>query len=109
MNCIVFIASTTGKNIIKMKQLHQQFGTNIPCFLQYEGGTGLNYLCCVDSLVDSESICMKHGYDYHRLVEIKIDESLYTSEYTIHPTYNKQEPKYRLDKNRQYILDDDDD
>ena len=35
MNCIIFIASTTGKNLIKMKQLHQQFGTNIPRFLQF--------------------------------------------------------------------------
>lgn len=101
MKCAVFIASTTAeKKLVNIRTLHHHFGINIPNYLQYEGGTGLNYLCCVDYLVDSKAICANYGYDYVHLGEIEINESLYSSEYTIYPTYSRDDPKYVLEKNK---------
>lgn len=98
VNC--FIVSTTSKNKTQIDFLHNLFGTNIPNYLQYEGGTGLNYLCCVKNDVDVLEICNKYDYKCSYLYEMEIEENKYNNLYTIHPTYDKDGEKYKLEHNR---------
>lgn len=82
-----------------IERLHKSFGFNIPKYLQYEGGTGLNYLCCVDSKVEIDKICDIFHFEYSRpFYEMDINKKYYTNEYIIHPTYKKDGPKFLLRK-----------
>ena len=86
------------ENPIPIENLYRLFGENLPYFLQYEGGSRPNYLFCVDSNIDVKTICGQNGYEYHSLYTLEIDPCMYTNEYTIHPTYSKDGPKYVLEK-----------
>ena len=91
-----FVVSTTSENPVKMDTLYSKFGQGIPRYLQYEGGTGLNYLCCVDAATDVKTICGEYGYGCGPLNMLEVEDSMYTSEYTPHPTYSADGPKFRL-------------
>ena len=79
-----------------IEELCEQFGSNIPKYLEYEGGSGWPYLFCVDADVDYVKICKANGYDIHPTctTKLQIDKSTYNNKYQIHPTYNK--PEYVL-------------
>lgn len=102
VNC--FVASTTSKNLIKINTLHKIFGNNIPNYLHYEGGTGMNYLCCVKNDIDVIEICNEHNYKINYLYKMEIDENIYNDLYTVHPTYNKDGEKYKLEKKINLLL-----
>jgi hypothetical protein len=76
-----------------IEELCEQFGSNIPKYLEYEGGSGWPYLFCVDDDVDYVKICKANGYDIHPTctTKLQIDKSTYNNKYQIHPTYNKSE------------------
>ena len=98
VNCFVvnfFYGNCKEKN---MKELHKLFGENIPQYLQYEGGKGCNYLCCVDAIIDVIQICKDYGVEITKPSLLEIDDTKYNNQYQIHPTYTKDPPHFVLEK-----------
>lgn len=80
-------------------KIHKEFGKNIPNYLQYEGGKGCNYLCCVDSQINFQDICKKYDITIDYPYYMEIDKDKYNDNYTIHPTYTKEDPHFELEPN----------
>jgi hypothetical protein len=93
-----FVVSTNGKNPIKIEMLHKKLDPNSPTPLPYEGGTGLNYLCCVDTSIDVKTICLENGYECHTLYPLEIEDTKYNNHFYPHPTYNKDGAQYKVGK-----------
>lgn len=86
------------ENPVNIETIYAELGTNIPKYLQYEGGSGGNtYLCCVDITVDVKEICKKYAYECDTLYQIEVDEDKYNNFYTIYPTYSRDGAKFALD------------
>lgn len=103
VNC--FTVKVFHTNRIDIKNVFNEFGNNIPNYLQYEGGSmdGCVFLFCVDINVDVEKICKKYNCDCSRLEQLTIDCNKYNSSYTIHPNYKKY-GSYTLEPNIQYNI-----
>lgn len=80
--------------------IYEKFGNNIPKYCIYDGCmTGCVYLCCVDVRVNVVEICAKYGYEWAEekyFDKMEIPDKMYTSEYTIYPTYKTTGPRYVL-------------
>ncbi len=96
VNC--FTITRKSENPTPINIVYEEFGNNIPKYLQYEGGTGgITYLCCVEIRVDVRSICEKYDYECGTLYQIEIvGEEMYNNSYTIYPTYKKEGPQFIL-------------
>jgi hypothetical protein len=70
----------------KIRTLFLEFGHNTPKYLQYEGGSndGMTVVCCVDSSIDAESICLENCVRYSKLHEIEIDKMMYNNSHCVH-------------------------
>lgn len=85
-----FTITRKTDNPINVNTVHSEFGTNIPNFLQYEGGSGgCTFLCCVDIQVNVKEICDKYNYECGTLYQIHIDDNKYNNLYIIYPSYKK--------------------
>jgi len=81
-----------------MKELSNEFGKNIPKSLQFDGGTlgFITHLFCVDDNVNIEEICKKYNCEIGEPYKIEIEDSMYTNNYTIRPSYKKEGPRFYL-------------
>jgi hypothetical protein len=70
----------------KIRTLFLEFGHNTPKYVQYEGGSndGMTVVCCVDSSIDAESICLENCVRYSKLHEIEIDKMMYNNSHCVH-------------------------
>ena len=82
-------------------------GSNIPKYLQYEGGNrGNTFLFCIDSSVNVQEICDKYKYECGTIYQLEIEENTYHHSHTIYPTYAKDGPKFVLQTNKiRYLYD----
>jgi hypothetical protein len=77
--------------------IYQEFGTEIPKYLQYEGGSGDNtYLCCVDARINVKKLCETYNYECGTLYQMEVAEDMYNNSYTIYPTYKKEGEQFVL-------------
>jgi hypothetical protein len=75
----------------------EEFRSNIPKYLQYEGGSGgTTFLCCVAAGVNVSEICDKYNYECGTIYQLEMDDDKYNNAYTIYPTYMKDGPKFVL-------------
>lgn len=83
---------------VVIKQLSNEFGKNIPRFSQYEGGRMgfITNLFCVDENIDVDKICKKYECQMGLPEKMRIENTMYNSDYTIYNTYNKEGPKFQL-------------
>jgi hypothetical protein len=81
-----------------MKELSNEFGKNIPKSLQFDGGTlgFITHLFCVDDNVNIKEISKKYNYEISEPYKIEIEDSMYTNNYTIRPSYKKEGPRFYL-------------
>ncbi len=66
---------------LQIQELWHTFG-DIPHYTPLEGGTGINYLFCVNATKQAiADVCKKHNYTINRddLTEVEIDDSMYNS------------------------------
>jgi hypothetical protein len=83
--------------MIKIEKLAEKFGDNYPQYIQLEGGTGINYLFCVDTKIDVKGICDLYKYEiYEEPYEMEIDLELYNNNYKIYPDYSSNGECFRL-------------
>lgn len=95
----IFIIQKPIGNYIPIKIIYKEFGENIPHFCFLEGNyTCSQYLCCVDSSIDFESICEKYEYRYYPAFKFKVDKNKYNSEYEIRQNYFNKEQPYILER-----------
>jgi hypothetical protein len=73
----------------KIETIFLEFGHNIPKYVQYEGGSndGMTVVCCVDSSIDTKSICLENCVHYSKLHEIEIDKMLYNNSHCVYNGY----------------------
>ena len=83
-------------------EIYKEFGENIPNYIQYEGGSQITYLCCVDKNVNIIELCEKYKYECSRIDTIDIEEDTFNNSYTIYPSYAKYGPSFHLEKNPVY-------
>jgi hypothetical protein len=88
VHCFTITIKTGSPTSIK--SIYQDFGLNIPKYLQYEGGSGgCTFLFCVDISVNIIEICNKYICELGSLYKLEIDDNTYNNSYTICPTYSK--------------------
>ena len=93
VNCFTI---TAKNNNVLIDTIYKDFGNNIPKYLQYEGGCGCTYLCCVNININVLEICEKCNYICGTIYPIEIDDNMYNNDYTINPTYSKDGEKFKL-------------
>ena len=97
----IFTIQRPVGNPIPVKRLYKEFGTNIPHYLPLEGGdyNGPQYLFCIDSSVDYESICEKYNYKYYPPYKFQVEESKFNNKFRISEVYGVKDTPYRLREN----------
>jgi hypothetical protein len=86
--------------MIKIEKLAEKFGSNYPCYIRLEGGTGINYLFCVDISIDVKSICDLYKYEiYEEPYEMDIEQELYNNTNMIYPDYSSNGECFKLIQN----------
>ena len=94
-----FTVTVKRNNPIEIETFYTELrrGSNIPKYLQYEGGSGGNtFLFCIDKAVNVQEICDKYKYECGTIYQLEIEEDTYNHSYTTYPTYAKDGPKFIL-------------
>ena len=98
VNCFTITIPATVYSLSRVRELSTAFGENIPKSLLYEGGEigFITRLFCVDTSVNVEEICAKYEYHIDTFYKIQIDDDKYNNNYTIHPSYKIDGPRFYL-------------
>ena len=75
-------------------ELYKKFGPNTPQYLPLEGGSGLNYLFCVNSDIDTlVKIVDENGYKVNGtcmpFTQLMVDDAMYNSKHMASISYGK--------------------
>jgi hypothetical protein len=104
MLCNVFVVKFIPGVPTTIEHLYTEFGENIPKYLEYDGGSGLNILYCVDASTNIIEICDKYNVKVYILNTMEFDDSIYNNTFTIHPTYSDNGEQYELRSNENIEL-----
>ena len=96
VNCL-YIKSIIENNIYTIDIFKKKIGKNIPKFLPIEFSDGsIEFLICVDALIDIKKICNECYYSYIFIRTIEINKKYYNNLHII--LYDTITEKFKLQK-----------
>lgn len=104
---VLFFSVRVSDQSVPIQTLYSALDPTGPHYLGLEGGTGLNYLFCVNLTKDKIlETCEKNGYEVNGLwspsfYAAEVDAEHYNSAYQATPCYNGKS-SYELEKREHY-------
>lgn len=96
VNCL-YIKSNIENNIYNIDIFKKKIGKNVPKFLPIEFSDGtLEFLICIDAMVDIKKLCDDCYYSYVFIRTIEINKKYYNNLHII--IYDSLSQKFRLQK-----------